>query len=714
MSDTALLGRLSRELGIESGRVEAVLRLLEDSCTVPFIARYRKEATGGLDEVEITDIRDRYSRLEELEKRRRSILAGIAEAGKLTPELESKIRAAETTARLEDLYLPYRPKRKTRGSAAREQGLEPLAEILLRGDADPLTEATKYVDPDRGIRTPEEALAGAGDIVAEDLSEDAALRKILRDLFRNRAEIRTASVKGKESEGDTYRDYFRYAEAARTVPSHRILAAFRGAEEGYLRLHILPGEEEAVKKARAYYTSRRPVTGMNRSLLEEIITDAYKRLIAPSLEAEMKRVLKKRADDEAIHVFAGNLEGLLMAPPMGSRPVLALDPGLRTGCKIACLDAAGNLTHSETVYPLAPHNRIEEAAGRIRELVHRYDIEAVAVGNGTGGREALAFCENLGLPESVACVPVNESGASVYSASEIARQELPDEDVTVRGAVSIGRRLMDPLAELVKIDPKSIGVGQYQHDVDQKRLKKALDDTVVRCVNRVGVNLNTASPALLTYVSGLTSQTARSLAAERGRRGGFSARMELLEVPGIGEKSFEQAAGFLRIPEGENPLDASAVHPERYPLVERMAADLGGSVGDLIADPGMRKRIDPGRYVSDDAGLPTIEDILAELEKPGRDPRPGFEVFRFSEDVHALEDLAEGMILPGIITNVTAFGAFVDVGVHQDGLVHISEMSEEYVSDPSAVVNVGQQVEVRVIGTDPDRRRISLSLKIHP
>jgi uncharacterized protein len=712
MSDSALIRRVSRELEIPPGRVEAVVDLLEQACTVPFIARYRKEATGGLDEVAITEIRDRHTRLIELEKRRESILSSIAESEKLTPELEAEIRAAESMPRLEDLYLPYRPKRKTRGSIARERGLGPLAELLVRGETDPGTEAQRFVDPARDIETPEEALAGAGDIVAEELSEEADLRKRLRDLFHSRGEIRTASIKAKETEGAKYRDYFRYAEPVRRVPSHRILAAFRGAEEGYLRLHILPDEETAVETVRAFYSSRRPINRLNGSLLEGIFADAYKRLIAPSLETEMKKHLKKRADDEAIRVFADNLEGLLMAPPLGNKPVLALDPGLRTGCKIACLDTAGNLVHSETIYPLPPHNRIEESAGRVRELVARYDIEAIAVGNGTGGREALAFCEDLGLPDGVVTVSVNESGASVYSASETAREELPDQDVTVRGAVSIGRRLMDPLAELVKIDPKSIGVGQYQHDVDQRRLKTALDDTVVRCVNRVGVNLNTASPALLTYVSGLTAQTARNITDERSGRGGFSRRAELLDVPGIGAKSFEQAAGFLRIPEGKNPLDGSAVHPERYPLVERMAIDLGGTVRDLMTDYEMRKRIDPGRYVDEEVGLPTIEDILAELEKPGRDPRADFVPFRFSEEVHELEDLRGGMVLPGIVTNVTAFGAFVDVGVHQDGLVHISEMAEEFVPDPSAVVAVGQQVEVRVLGTDPARRRISLSLKM--
>jgi len=711
MSDPDLLKRLSRDLDIGTGRIEAVLKLLGESCTVPFIARYRKEATGGLDEVEITKIRDRHARLIELEKRRASILSGIAESGKLTPELEKKIRAAENLARLEDLYLPYRPKRKTRGSAARERGLEPLAELIFRGETDPSAEAKRFVDPEGDVETPEAALAGARDILAENLSEDAELRKILRDLYTRQAELQSVSVKAKEKEGEKYRDYFRYAEPARTAPSHRILAVFRGAGEGYLKLHILPDEGEALERMRTYYGSRRPVTPINRPHLEEIFTDAYKRLISPSLEAEMKSHLKKRADDEAIRVFAENLEGLLMAPPLGSKAVLALDPGLRTGCKLVCLDSAGNLVHSETIYPLPPHNRTEEAAGRIHDLVGRCGIEAVAVGNGTGGREALTFCEGIGLPPGVSCIPVNESGASVYSASEIARSELPGEDVTVRGAVSIGRRLMDPLAELVKIDPKSIGVGQYQHDVDRKRLKNTLDDTVVRCVNRVGVNLNTASPALLGYVSGLTPRTAEEITAERGKRGRFSTRDELLEVSGIGAKSFEQAAGFLRIPAGKNPLDASAVHPERYPLVERMAADLGGTVMDLMGDPGIRKRIDPGRYVNGEVGRPTIEDILAELEKPGRDPRADFEVFRFSEEVHDLDDLTEGMVLPGIVTNVTAFGAFVDVGVHQDGLVHISEMADEFVSDPSAVVTVGKQVEVRVLGTDPDRRRISLSLR---
>ena len=688
---------VARELGVPPDRVRATAALLADGATVPFIARYRKETTGSLDEVAVATIRDRLGQLADFDKRRDAILASLEERGLLDDALRRRIDEADSLAALEDVYLPYRPKRRTRGTMAREAGLEPLAQALL-AQTGARIDAAAFGDP-------EEALAGARDIIAEDVSEDAQVRQELRTLFRQRAVLSSAVVKKKEAEAAKFRDYFDWSEPLSRAPSHRVLAILRGQNEGYLRVKAAPDEGDAMARLHRRFLRGRGFASEQVALALE---DGYRRLLLPSLEREVLKEAKARADEEAIKVFVTNLRELLMAAPFRGKRILAVDPGFRTGCKVVALDAQGALLHNTTVFPTLGEGDRTRAAGVVRDLVERFAPEAFAVGNGTAGRETEAFLKELdtGLP----VIMVDEAGASIYSASEVAREELPDHDLTVRGAVSIGRRLQDPLAELVKLDPKSIGVGQYQHDVDQGALKSALDDTVTSCVNAVGVDVNTASASLLTYVAGLGPGLARNVVAWRQENGPFRSRRDVLKVPRLGAKAFEQAAGFLRIPDGAHPLDGSAVHPERYALVERMARDQGCAVADLLADPARRERVLLDRYVGDGVGRPTLEDILDELARPGRDPRPAFQPFAFA-DVHALEDLRPGMLLPGIVTNVTAFGAFVDVGVHQDGLVHVSQLADRYVKDPNEVVRVRQQVQVRVLQVDLERKRIGLSMK---
>ncbi len=705
--------KIAGELGVAAGQVEATARLLGEGGTVPFIARYRKEATGTLDEVQITEIRDRLSQLAELDRRREAILQSLAERELLTDDLAGRIAAAEALSVLEDIYLPFRPKRRTRAMVAREKGLEPLADRLFaqEADFDPVAGAAPFVDPEKGVATAEEALAGARDILSERINESEEARSRMRAHFAAKALFQARVVPGKETEGSRFRDWFDWEEPAARAPSHRILAMRRGEKEEFLFLRVAPPEAEALALLTALFVKGDgPASGQVRLAAE----DGYRRLLGPAMETEIRLATKKRADAEAIRVFADNLRQLLLAPPLGQKRLLALDPGFRTGCKLVCLDAQGKLLHHDTIFPHLSERARGEAAERVRTLCAAHRVEAVAVGNGTAGRETEAFLREIGLPEAIQVVMVNESGASVYSASKIAREEFPDQDVTVRGAVSIGRRLADPLAELVKIDPKAIGVGQYQHDVDPTALKQGLDDTVMSCVNAVGVEANTASAALLTYVSGLGPALAGRIVAWRDEHGPFASREDLKRVPRLGAKAFEQAAGFLRIREGANPLDASAVHPERYGIVDRMASDLGCTVPDLLTNGDLRKRIDRARYVTEDVGLPTLNDILAELDKPGRDPRERFEAFRFAEGIGKIEDLSAGMKLPGIVTNLTAFGAFVDIGVHQDGLVHLSQMADRFVKDPGEILKVRQAVEVTVLAVDMERKRISLSLKKDP
>ena len=689
----------------------ATAALLDDDCTVPFVARYRKEVTGGLDEVAITSIRDRLAQLRALDERREAILKSLEEQGKLTDDLRQQVMAAETMAILEDIYLPYRPKRRTRATIAKEKGLEPLADLVLaQTDADPAAQAAAFVSAEKGVGSAEEALAGARDILAERASEDATARARMRELFAAKATFRTKVAAGKEADPDAakFRDYFAWEEAVATAPSHRILAMRRGEEAGFLLLRATPPEEDAAALLDQLFVKARNHAGEQVRLA---LRDGYKRLLCPSMEGEVRVETKKRADEEAIRVFAENLRELLLAPPLGQKTVLALDPGFRTGCKVVCLDRQGKLLHHEAIFPHEPQRQTEQAAARILALCEKFAVEAIAIGNGTAGRETDAFVRRLALPGKPIIVMVNESGASVYSASDVARAEFPDQDVTVRGSVSIGRRLTDPLAELVKIDPKSIGVGQYQHDVDQTALKHSLDDVVMSCVNSVGVEVNTASRELLVYVSGLGPTLAKNIVAHRDEHGPFRSRQELLKVTRLGPKAFQQAAGFLRVRGGDNPLDASAVHPESYPVVDAMARDLGCSVPDLVQSPEQRARIRAEKYVTDAIGLPTLTDILQELAKPGRDPREKFEPFAFAEGVNKLGDLKPGLRLPGIVTNVTRFGAFVDVGVHQDGLVHISQLANRFVKDPSEVVKVGQKVSVKVLEVDLARHRIALSMR---
>jgi uncharacterized protein len=703
---------IAQELNLTTAQVRAAAALLEDGATIPFIARYRKEATGSLDEVAVSQVRDRLEQLAELQKRREAILKSLEENGHLTDALQTAVDDAETLSQLEDLYLPYRPKRRTRATMAREKGLEPLAQLIFaQQGCQPAAEAAGYLDEEKQVATADDALAGARDIIAEWVAEDGQARERMRALFETSATLRSRVATGKEAEGAKYRDYFEWEEPAAGAPSHRILAMRRGEREDILNLTVAPPEEKALEELETLFVKSEAEDGQQ---VRQAVHDSYKRLLSRAMETEIRLTLKDRADMEAIRVFAGNLRELLMASPLGAKRILAIDPGYRTGGKVVCLDRQGQLLHHDMIYVIGSEARVQQAAQVIQDLVQRFRIEAIAVGNGTASRETESFLKGIGLPAEIPIVMVNESGASIYSASEVAREEFPDHDITVRGAVSIGRRLMDPLAELVKIDPKSIGVGQYQHDVDQSALKKALDDTVVSCVNGVGVDLNRASRELLTYVSGLGPALAQNIIAFRNANGAFRSRAQLHDVPRLGPKAFEQCAGFLRIPNGSQPLDASAVHPESYPVVDAMAAELDCTVEDLMKDAALRRRIDLNRYVNDTVGLPTLADIMEELSKPGRDPRDPFESFAFAEGVEDIKDLRPGMPLPGIVTNVTRFGAFVDIGVHQDGLVHISQLADRFVKDPSHVVKVNQKVTVTVLEVDLERRRIALSMKKQP
>ncbi|WP_026904503.1 Tex family protein [Pedobacter glucosidilyticus] len=699
---------VAQELSIGTKQVDATLALLDEGATVPFISRYRKELTGSLDEVEVATIRDRVQQLRELDKRREAILKSIDEQGKLTDDLKKQIIEAATMAVLEDIYLPYKPKRKTKASVAREKGLEPLALSILEQDRnDSEAEAEQYINEEKGVLAVADALQGARDIIAELIAENADARAKMRDLFWEKATLKAEVFKGKEEEGIKYKDYFEWEEPLKTAPSHRILAIRRGEKELILKLDILPPEEDAIELLEKLFIKANQAKSQQVKLA---IEDGYKRLLKPGMETEIRLLSKQKADEEAIKVFAENARQLLLAAPMGQKNVLALDPGFRTGCKLVCLDKQGKLLENTTIYPFTGAGNLKEAEQTLVYLVNKYEIEAIAIGNGTASRETEEFVRKQGLKD-VQVVMVNESGASIYSASEVAREEFPDHDITVRGAVSIGRRLMDPLAELVKIDPKSIGVGQYQHDVDQNKLQTSLDDTVISCVNAVGVELNTASKQILAYVSGLGPQLAQNIVEYRNLHGAFKNRESLKKVARLGDKAFEQAAGFLRIRNAEHPLDASAVHPERYALVEQMAKDLGCKVEDLLVNDALRKQINLQKYISDEVGLPTLKDILAELAKPGRDPREQFESFTFADGINKIEDLRVGMKVPGIVTNITNFGAFVDIGVHQDGLVHLSQMADRFIQNPNEVVKVQQRVEVTVTEVDVARKRIALSIK---
>jgi uncharacterized protein len=711
------LVKLVSELKLQPRQVTATAVLLEEGATVPFIARYRKEQTGELDEVQITTIRDRLEQLEELDKRRESMVASLVERKLMTETLRAKIDAAETMTTLEDIYLPFRPKKKTKATVARDLGLEPLADLLWAQDpaTDPQAaavpfvgtsieiDAKKYSVPDVAA-----ALAGARDILAERINDDATARAQLRNLYLSKGVIKSKVISGKEEEGAKFKDYFDWSEPAEKAPSHRVLAIRRGESEGFLFSRLVPDEIEAVSLLeRLFVKGKAPASEQVRLAVQ----DCFKRLLGFAMEGEARTFFKKRADEEAIRVFADNLRELLLASPLGQKVTLGIDPGFRTGCKVVLLDRQGKLLANDVIYPEKGARDLAEAEAMIKAVVTKFKVEAIAIGNGTASRETETFIKKLGLPAAIPVVMVSESGASIYSASDVAREEFPDKDITVRGAVSIGRRLMDPLAELVKLDPKSIGVGQYQHDVDQSALKRTLDDVVVSCVNNVGVELNTASKHLLAYVSGLNARVAANIVAHRDEHGPFKSRKELQKVTGLGPKAFEQAAGFLRIRDGAHPLDASAVHPERYELVDKMAADAGCSVADLLRDGAKRAKIRPENYVTTEVGLPTLKDILAELSKPGRDPRQQFEAFSFAAGVEKMEDLQPGLKLPGIVTNVTAFGAFVDIGVHQDGLVHISQMSDDFVKNPAEVLKVGQRVQATVMEVDMARKRIALSLK---
>jgi uncharacterized protein len=701
--------KIASELQVADRQVQATVELLDEGGTVPFIARYRKEVTGSLDEVAIAAIRDRIEQLRELAKRKEAILKSIREQEKLTPELEARINATETMSVLEDIYLPYKPKRRTRATIAREKGLEPLAMQLLEQEKfDIEVVAGQFVNDEKQVKDVKEALAGARDIIAEIINEDVQARTNIRKIFEDKGYFKCRVMSGKEEEGQKYKDYFEWDEQIANAPSHRILAMRRGEKEMVLMLDAQPPEEEAVNILTSQFVKGNSAAAQQVQLA---VKDSYQRLMKPSMETEIRLSSKKRADEEAIKVFADNLRQLLLAAPLGQKSVLALDPGFRTGCKLVCLDSQGKLLENHTVYPNEPQKEVAKSGAVIMALCQKHNVRAIAIGNGTASRETEAFVKSLGLPKEIDILMVNESGASIYSASDVAREEFPDYDITVRGAVSIGRRLMDPLAELVKLDPKSIGVGQYQHDVDQSALKKSLDDVVMSCVNAVGVEVNTASKQLLTYVSGLGPQLAQNIIEYRNQNGPFKDRAALKRVPRLGEKAFEQAAGFLRIGGADNPLDASAVHPESYKIVEKMVADLGCTVADLMQDAELRKKVELKKYVTDTVGLPTLNDIMNELAKPGRDPRETFESFSFTEGVEHIEDLRLGMQLPGIVTNVTAFGAFVDVGVHQDGLVHISHLSDKFISNPHEVVKVHQKVNVTVLEVDVARKRIALSMK---
>lgn len=710
MTDTSLFIKIAAELTIDVKQVRATVELLDEGATVPFISRYRKEVTGSLDEVQVITIKQEIERLRQLEQRRESILKSIEGQGKLTPELADKISAAETLSTLEDLYLPYKPKRRTKATMAREKGLEPLALLIMAQETQELfPEVLKFVNKELGVEHPDDALQGARDIIAEMISEDAVAREGMRVLFKRSAIIKSRVIRGKEEEGQKFEDYFEWEEALMTCPSHRMLAMRRGEKEDVLILDIVIDDEVAHEQLKKQFITSRNECAEQVALA---IEDGYKRLLQPGIEAEMRMLTKQMADEKAIQVFADNLRELLLASPLGQKSMLAIDPGFRTGCKVVALDAQGKLLEDTVIYPHEPQRRVTESQHVVLALCAKYELEAIAIGNGTASRETEQFIRGIEvLPKTIPVIMVSEAGASIYSASDVAREEFPDYDLTVRGAVSIGRRLADPLAELVKLDPKSIGVGQYQHDVDQSALKHKLDDVVMSCVNGVGVELNTASRQLLSYVSGIGETLAKNIVEYRNEHGAFKSRRELLKVNRMGDKVFEQCSGFLRIRDGVHPLDKSAVHPEAYHIVEKMAADLDCSIDDLIRDKELRKKINLNTYVTETIGLPTLKDIIAELEKPGRDPRKSFEVFSFDDSVHSIEDLREGMRLPGIVTNVTNFGAFVDIGVHQDGLVHISQLSDSFVDDPNTVVKVGQQVWVNVTECDVKRKRIALSMK---
>ncbi len=713
---------IAKATGISERQVQGTVGLLEEGCTIPFISRYRKEVTGTLDEVQVANISDQLEKLKELEKRKETILKTIEEQGKLTPELQTRIEGSWDSTELEDIYLPYKPKRKTRAEVARQKGLEPLATFLMlqNPNADIDKKVKEFINEEKGVKTAEEAIQGAQDIIAEQVSESEAARNIVRFNFKKDAVItsklkKTADASsertGETSEADAaskYRDYFDFSEKLSKCASHRLLAMRRGEAEGFLRVSISGDDERCLDRLDQQFLRN---SSRSAELVWDAIEDGYKRLLKPSIETEFANLSKELADKEAIRIFVKNLEQLLMSPPLGQKRVLALDPGFRTGCKVVCLDAEGNLLHNEAIYPHPPKNERRAAADKLWTLTKQYKIEAISIGNGTASRETEAFVRSLGLPKEIQIFVVSEDGASIYSASKVARDEFPDYDVTVRGAVSIGRRLMDPLAELVKIDPSSIGVGQYQKDVDQKELKHSLDQTVEMCVNKVGVNVNTASKHLLTYISGLGPTIAQNIVSYRAENGAFASRKDLLKVPKLGPKAFEQAAGFLRVNGSKQPLDNSAVHPESYPIVEKMAKDLHCTVAELMSSKELRAKIDINRYVTDKVGLPTLQDIMQELDKPGRDPRQQLTVFEFSKDVKELEDVQVGMVLPGIITNITQFGCFVDVGVHTKGLVHISELADHFVKDPSEEVQLHQHVNVRVIGIDLQRGRMQLSMK---
>ena len=697
---------ISGLLRIPERQISNTLRLLDEGATIPFISRYRKEGTGGLDEVQIEQIKEQHDKLCDIAKRKETILSTITEQGKLTTELEKRINDTWNPTELEDIYLPYKPKRKTRAEAARQKGLEPLATILMLQRENNLNaRAASFVKGE--VKDVEDALKGARDIIAEQVNEDERARNAVRNQFARQAEISAKVMKGKEEEAAKYRDYFDFSEPLKRCTSHRLLAIRRAESEGLLKVSITPDDEACIERL-----ERQFVRGNNECSrqVNEAAIDAYKRLLKPSIETEFAAQSKEKADDEAIRVFAENLRQLLLAAPLGQKRVLAIDPGFRTGCKVVCLDAQGNLLHNENIYPHPPVNKTSEAAAKLRKMVEAYQIEAISIGNGTASRETEDFISRQSFDRQIPVFVVSEQGASIYSASKIARDEFPEYDVTVRGAVSIGRRLMDPLAELVKIDPKSIGVGQYQHDVDQAKLKKALDQTVENCVNLVGVNLNTASSHLLTYISGLGPQLAQNIVNYRAENGAFGSRKELMKVPRMGAKAFEQCAGFLRIPEAKNPLDNTAVHPESYHIVEQMAKDLKCTVDELIAGKELRQKINISDYITPTVGLPTLQDILQELDKPGRDPRKAIKVFEFDKNVRTITDLREGMILPGIVGNITNFGAFVDIGIKENGLVHLSQLAERFISDPTEVVSIHQQVMVRVMNVDTDRKRIQLSM----
>ena len=700
---------IAAALKLPEHRVSNTLKLLLGGATIPFISRYRKEATGGLDEVQIGEIQANYDKLTELAKRKETILSTIGEQGKLTDELRSRISGCWNPTELEDIYLPYKPKRKTRAEAARQKGLEPLAILIMLQRENNLTAKVRsFVKGE--VENEEEALKGARDIIAEQVSENEGARNTVRNAFAREAVITAKVVKGKETEENAakYRDYFDFSEPLKKCTSHRLLAIRRGESEGILKVSISPDDTGCTEKLERKY-----VKGNNECARQvaEAVADAYKRLIKPGIETEFAAASKEKADEEAIRVFAGNLRQLLLAPPLGQKRVLGIDPGYRTGCKVVCLDAQGTLLHNEAIYPHPPKSEYQQAARKLTKLVEQYKIEAIAIGNGTASRETEQFVTSLRFDREIQVFVVSEDGASIYSASKLAREEFPDYDVTVRGAVSIGHRLMDPLAELVKIDPKSIGVGQYQHDVDQTKLKASLDQTVESCVNLVGVNVNTASKHLLTYVSGLGPALAKNIVDYRTENGPFQSRKELLKVPRMGAKAFEQCAGFLRIPHAKNPLDNSAVHPESYPIVEQMAKDMNCSVTDLIKDKTLRSRIKVENYISDTVGLPTLNDIMQELDKPGRDPRQKIQAFEFDRNVRTIDDLTEGMELPGIVTNITNFGCFVDIGIKENGLVHISQLADHFVSDPTTVVSIHQHVHVKVLGIDRERKRIQLTMK---